>query len=265
MNRDVFSFEDNSLAWHTIGQGKPLLMLHGWGSSSKALHPLALKLQKIRTCYLLDMPGFGESPEPNASWSVDDYADIIEAFIKKTFPEDGIDLLAHSFGARVAIKLLGRKSVKEKIDKVIFTGAAGLKPKRKPNYYIKKYTAKTLKLPFYLLPGTWREKGLNRLRKTSVWKMLGSSDYQQLSGVMRETFVKTVTEYLDRDITRIEQEILLLWGENDKATPLEQGKRMESGFQQSTLIVIENAGHYAFLDRPAHFASIVKAYLDPKR
>lgn len=251
------------MAWHTIGQGKPLLMLHGWGSSSGAFQPLAIKLQGIRTCYLPDLPGFGESPEPSSPWSVTDYAEFIEKFIEETLPGRKIDLLVHSFGARIAIKLLGKESMAETIEKVVFTGAAGLKPKRNASYYLKKYTAKALKLPFYLVPVPMREKGLNRLRKTPVWKMLGSSDYRQLTDVMRETFVKTVTEYLDQEIKNIDHEILLLWGENDQATPVDQANRMKNGLKNSTLIFIENAGHYAFLDRPAHFAEIVKAYLEP--
>lgn len=263
MKQEIFSDDNNSMAWHTIGQGKPLLMLHGWGSSSRAFHPLAIKLQSIRTSYLPDLPGFGESPEPSSPWSVTDYAEFLEKFIEDTFPDKKIDLLVHSFGARIAIKLLGNESVANTIDKVIFTGAAGLKPRRKVSYYLKKYTAKALKLPFFLLPGNMRKKGLNRLRKTSAWKMLGSTDYQQLSGVMRETFVKTVTEYLDQEIKNINHEILLLWGKNDQATPIDQANRMENGLKESTLIVIENAGHYAFLDRPTHFAEIVKAYLEP--
>ena len=239
------------------------MMLHGWGSSSKSFHPLAKQLLNIRTSYLLDLPGFGESPEPPAAWTVDDYADLVEEFMVSRFADQKVDLLVHSFGARVAIKLLGREAVAKKIDKVVFTGAAGLKPKRKPDYYLKKYTAKILKFPFYILPKSARERGFAKLRETSLWKKLGSSDYQKLSGVMRETFVKTVTEYLDAEIRKIDHEVLLLWGKNDTATPLDQGKRMKSGLKNSTLIEIDEAGHYAFLDRPQHFANIVKAYLEP--
>lgn len=263
MEADIFSDGKNKLTWYKTGIGKPLLILHGWGSSSKVMQPLAEKLKQVRTSFLVDLPGFGNSPEPATAWSVDDYADIIERFIEEIFSGQKIDLLVHSFGARIAIKLLSRPAVSSNIEKVIFTGAAGIKPKRKPSYYFKKYTAKTLKLPFYLLPGSLREKGLNKLRNTGLWKRLGSSDYQKLSGVMRETFVKSVTEYLDEDLKKIEHEILLLWGENDTATPPEQGRRMKKSLKNATLIVIEGASHYAFLDKPTQFSAILKAYLEP--
>lgn len=266
MNKpEFFTAKESQIAWYRIGTGKPLLILHGWGSESKVMLPIAKKLADIRTCYLLDLPGFGQSGEPPAAWSVDDYADAVEAFIQAHFKNEKIDLFVHSFGARIAIKLLNREQAISTFDKVIFTGAAGLKPKRKFNYYVRKYCAKALKLPFSILPPPLREKGLNRLRKSALWKKLGSSDYQQLTGTLRGTFVKTVTEYLDPLIPAIEHEILLLWGENDQSTPLYQAKRLDKSLKKSALITIQDAGHYAFLEKPSEFISIMRAYLEPKK
>ncbi|TVQ65747.1 MAG: alpha/beta hydrolase [Balneolaceae bacterium] len=225
--------------------------------------PVASELGDIRTFYIPDLPGFGRSPAPVQSWSVDDYADAVVRFVTEVMPVESFDLLVHSFGARIAIKLLVREDFSSRIDKVIFTGAAGLKPERKPGFYLKKYSAGILKTPFMILPAGYREKGLAKLRATSLWKKLGSADYQKLSGVMRETFVKTVTEYLDPLLPGITHEVLLIWGESDEATPATQGKRMEAGLQRGTLILMKDAGHYAFLDQTRLFNSIARAYLDP--
>jgi pimeloyl-ACP methyl ester carboxylesterase len=265
MTPNFFETEDSKLAWYSIGTGKPLLHLHGWGSDSKVMLPTAKQLQDIRKSYLVDFPGFGRSPEPTSAWDIDNYADLIEKFITENLLEESIDLIAHSFGARVALKLLTRPKVSSKIDKVVFTGAAGLKPKRSTSYYFKKYTAKTLKMPFNLLPKNLREKGLHSLRQTSLWKSLGSSDYQKLSGVMRETFVACVNEHLDYLVPKVEHEILLVWGKNDIATPLYQGKQLEKLLKESALVTIQGAGHYAFLDKPKQFASILRAYFEPNK
>lgn len=263
MNPNFFESEKNRLAWYSIGSGKPLLLLHGWGSDSKVMMPMAKELQNIRTSYLVDFPGFGNSPEPTSAWKVDDFANLIESFIENIIPNDSFDLIVHSFGARVALKLLTRPEISSKIDKVVFTGAAGLQPKRSASFYFKKYTAKTLKLPFNFLPKNLREKGLKKLRQTSFWKSLGSSDYQKLSGVMRETFVACVNEHLDSLVPQVEHEVLLIWGVNDTATPLYQGKQFERLLKESALVEISEAGHYAFLDKPKQFASILHAYLEP--
>lgn len=262
MEKNEISVAGIPLAWHKTGRGKPLVILHGWGSSSAVMQVISDGVKDLRTSYSPDFPGFGDSPEPPVAWSVSDYSKLTEEWMDSLLPGQPFDLLAHSFGARVAIKLLSRHEIASRIDKVTFTGAAGMKPKRSAAYYAKKYFAKSLKAPFKLLPGSMEEKGLKRLRKTVLWKKLGSSDYQQLSGVMRETFVKTVTEFLETDLRNIDHEVLLIWGKNDAATPFYQGERMNSLLKNSALVPVENAGHYAFLDQKARFNAILKAYLE---
>ncbi|HET6527926.1 MAG TPA: alpha/beta hydrolase [Balneolaceae bacterium] len=260
-NEQKYHYQNLPVAYQKTGTGTPLIILHGWGSSGRVMMPLAGQLSSIRTCYVIDLPGFGNSPAPDRPWNVDDYADLIQQFIIDENPDE-TDLLVHSFGGRIALKLCAREEAKSKIGKVLITGGAGMKPKRKPNYYFKKYFAKTLKAPFVVLPPKLREKSLTKLRQTALWKSLGSSDYSKLSGVMRQTFVQTVTEYLESCLPKIPHEVLLLWGKNDEATPLYQAERMEKGIKNAALVVIDHAGHYAFLDRPAHFVSIAKAFFE---
>lgn len=260
-NGEIYQYHELPVSFQKLGDGPPLVILHGWGSSGQVMLPLAKQLADLRTCYVLDLPGFGDSPEPPEAWSVDDYANLIEQFIAdKELAQT--DLLVHSFGGRIALKLCARSQAKTSIGKVLITGGAGMKPKRSATYYLKKYTAKILKAPFLVLPPNLRDKALDRLRKTSLWKALGSSDYSKLSGVMRQTFVKTVTEYLEPCLPNIPHDVLLLWGRNDQAAPLYQAERMEKGIEKAALVVIDHTGHYAFLDRPAHFTSIAKAFFE---
>ena len=255
-----YTYRGLNIAYQKTGRGKPLVILHGWGSSGRVMMPLAHQLGHLRTCYVLDLPGFGRSSLPDRSWSIDDYADMTQSFIENQFTEP-VDLLVHSFGGRITLKLCARPFGREHVDKVLITGGAGMKPKRTAGYYLRKYTAQVLKAPFRLLPSGLRERSLSWLRTTPIWRALGSGEYAQLSGVMRETFVKSVSEFLEPCLPEIPHEVLLLWGRNDDATPIYQAERMEKGIRNAALVVIENAGHYAFLDRPKHFASIAEAFL----
>ncbi len=254
-----FTYKNQQIAYTKIGEGKPLIILHGWGSSKRVMMPVAKNLSHLRTHYVLDLPGFGESPEPAQSWNIDDYADAVQAFIS-SLNVPSADMLVHSYGGRIALKLCAREFGKSHIQKVLITGGAGMKPKRSMKFYFKKYLAKFLKAPFLILPGALREKALRWLRTTALWRSLGSSDYSKLSGVMRETFVKSVSEYLESCLPEIPHEVLLIWGRNDEATPVYQGKRIEAGIKNSALVIIEDAGHYAFLDKPKQFARIAEAF-----
>lgn len=259
---DFFHWHDQKKAlYRKSGAGKPLLILHGWGSSSVVMQKPAHALSSLRTVWSPDLPGFGQSDEPPKAWSVDDYVDWTLAFVKECMQADKIDVLAHSYGGRMMLKWLARGGAEAAmVDKVLITGGAGLKPKRKPAFYLKKYTAKALKAPIQLLPLNLQQPAQQKLRQTALWKSLGSSDYNQLSGIMRETFVKSVSEFLDPLLPKIDHELFLLWGEDDQATPMDQAQRWEAGLKHASLVSIPKAGHYAFLDQAPQFNAIAKAY-----
>lgn len=255
-----FVYEGKPVAIETLGQGKPLLVLHGWGSSGAVMKPLAAALKVNREIHLIDLPGFGHSPSPDRPWQIDDYADLVAAYIRQI--GGPVDLLAHSFGGRITLKLCARPDSAELVNLILITGGAGMKPRRKPSFYLKKYTAKSLKAPLQLLPQPLRDAALTKLRASALWKALGSSDYQTLSGTMREIFVKTVSEYLEGCLPNVRQSTLLLWGVNDDATPLYQAERMRDAMPNAALVTIEYAGHYAFLDQPHKFKAIAEAFFN---
>lgn len=257
-----YRYNEQDIAYYCVGNGAPLLMLHGWGSSSAVMMPLAKKLAGLRRCALVDLPGFGESPEPNVAWGIKEYAEMTRNFVNEKWPDTKPDLLVHSFGCRILLKLLSSAETSSIFDKIIITGGAGLKPRRSMSYYAKKWTVKLLKAPVKILPKSLQAPAMDKMRSTFLWRSLGSSDYNKLSGVMRETFVKSVNEYFDDPLHKIDNEILLLWGKDDNATPRDQAKRLEKGMKNSALVEIEDAGHYAFLDQPVKFVAIAKAYLE---
>ena len=55
---------------------------------------------------------------------------------------------------------------------------------------------------------------------------------------------------------------LLIWGKNDTATPLIDGKTMEKEMPNSALVVLENSGHYAFLDEMFAFNKILASFMN---
>ncbi len=66
----TYRFDGDSPAART-----ELVWAHGWGQSHRALLPLAEAMRRAARSTLLDLPGFGASPEPPAAWSTAEYAD----------------------------------------------------------------------------------------------------------------------------------------------------------------------------------------------
>lgn len=236
------------------GQGRNVLLLHGWGGSVDSWLPITNHLKQQCCVTVLDFPGHGSSGFPaNCSWSVDEFCDFIIEFIEK-MGITGCDIIAHSFGGRVSLMLSAKRP--DVVGKLILTGCAGLIPKRSTKYYVKTYAFKAMKRLTYLLPGgaTIREKLNGRF---------GSADYKALSPEMRGTFVKVVNQDLQQFLPQIKVETLLVWGRNDTATPLWMGEVMEREIKGSALIILENAGHFAYLDKCWDFTAITDAFLFP--
>lgn len=232
--------------------GKPVLLLHGWGCTHKTLASIAAILEQKMHVYSIDFPGHGMSDEPPTIWGIEDYTSMTEQFCDML----GIDspvLLGHSFGGRVSILFSSRRKTSE----VLLVDAAGVKPKRKPKYYLKVYTYKTLK---HLLPIIFgKEKGGKML--DAYRGKRGSADYNSASPVMRGILSKVVNEDLKSVMPDIKSPTLLIWGENDTATPISDARIMEKLIPDAGLVSFAGCGHYSFLDNPVGFRSVVKEFL----
>lgn len=95
------------------------------------------------------------------------------------------------------------------------------------------------------------------------WKSRqGSADYRNATPMMRQCLVKAVNEDLTPLLKDIRQDTLLIWGDNDTATPLSDGKQMEQLIPEAGLAVVKGAGHFSFLDQPAVFRRIMESYFN---
>lgn len=216
-------------------------MLHGYGANKECFNRQIYFFSRFRRVVAVDMRGFGESEEPTSAYSLDDYASDIKAVLDE-LGEKGVDVLAHSFGARVAVRLL---KTDDRINKLVFTGAAGLTPRRSFRYRYRRASFILLK---NFLP---REKLLR----------FYSADYISSSTIMRETFKKIVADNLDEEYAVIRNKTLLIFGEKDGETPLYMAAKMHRLMKNSTLVKFKNAGHFCFVDRADDFNGEVFSFL----
>lgn len=248
----------NGIKTHYIkeGNGENVLVLQGWGTEIELYSAVISEMAKKYTVYAPDFPGFGKTPEPSEPWCVDDYADFVLSLCKELGITKTI-LFGHSFGCRVIIKMLSRENCPVEVERVILTGAAGIKPvqsetaKKKASAYQRGKKILSTPIMQKLFPNA-----LEKLRTKH-----GSADYRAASPLMRQVLVKTVNEDLSGLLPLVKQEVLLIWGRNDDATPITDGERMEKEMPDAGLAVIENAGHFAFLEQQALFLRIIDSFL----
>lgn len=189
-----------------------------------------------------DLKGFGEKNDMPYAYALDDYIDSVKEYMYKNSIVKP-HVVAHSFGARIVIKCASCDG--ETFDKIVLTGAAGLKPKPTVKKAIKRCVFKTLK-PF-----------LGAERLSSFY----SSDYRALSPVMQKSFIKIVNEHLDNYVHLIKNPTLLIFGENDKQTPPYMAKKLLEKIDDCKLSFYKSAGHFCFLDCPLKFNLEVREFL----
>lgn len=83
-----------------------VIILHGWGANLKTFAPVSKYLSKKYKVYSIDLPGFGESSEPDSTYNVSSYANVVLNFIK-VMDINNPTLIGHSFGGRVIMKMVG--------------------------------------------------------------------------------------------------------------------------------------------------------------
>lgn len=237
------------------GEGRPLILMHGWGCDHTTVRSIAATAAQTHTVYNMDFPGFGGSQEPAEVWGVELYTRLIEDLVRKEGLERPV-LIGHSFGGRVSILYASRNEV----DKVVLVDAAGIKPKRSLKYYLKVYSFKAGKRFWELMLG--KEKAQERVDRMRAKR--GSSDYAGASPMMRRILSKVVNEDLTDRLPLISAPTLLIWGENDTATPIADAKKMSRLIPGSGIVSFPGCGHYSFLDNPIQFRAVLSSFLKSK-
>lgn len=231
-----------------LGQGPHLLMLHGWNRSLNDLMPLAGILAEHATCHVIDLPGFGKSPPPpEEGWGTVDYARLIIEYIKLKSLQK-VSLLGHSFGGRTSLRIV--RASPELIDKLVLVDSHGIKPIRSP----------LKRLKFFLIKKAGQLlKTVDKIFGTTFFKdrfarRFGSPDYLN-AGILKNTFIKTISEDQSAELPLIQADTLLIWGSEDTETPVELARRFHTLIKNSRLIILEGKDHSPFHGVGAHLVA----------
>lgn len=188
------------------------------------------------------MPAFGASGAIDFPWSVGDYAEWLKTFIDINGLV-GADIIAHSFGARVAIKLISADN--SICNRLIITGGAGIVKPRSPRYIrqVKRY------------------RRIKKLFPRFAERHFGSEEYRSLSPLMKESYKKIVNCDLSTEAAMILNKTLLIYGREDKVTPPdEEGEAFARLMANSSLRVIDG-GHFCFSENVGQFNRLMLGFL----
>ncbi len=234
-----------------VGQGEPILILHGWGDSFnswfKVQEILAEKGFKV---FIPDLPGFGKSDTPKSAWSLSDYSNFIFNFSQKLNLSQFF-LIGHSFGGRISIKFVNNYS--EKVNSLVLVGSGGIRPKL--NFKTKMIYSVGRMGKFLFTKRVFRP--FQKTAKTLFYFVLRKRDYIKAQGIMRQIVRKAITEDLLPELCQIKTKTLIIWGEKDKSIPIEAAHIFKREIRNSQLKTFSGIGHSPHKQIPEKLAETI--------
>ena len=236
------------------GEGIPVLLLHGWGSSFDVYKGIIASLKDRCRLVAVNFPGCGQSETMKEPWCLEDYCDFCLEFMEKLNLKDTI-LMGHSHGGRVVLKLTAEKMVNP--PKIVLLDSAGLIPKKNFKQKCRAKSFKAIKRVLTLPVIKNYSEGLLQKARNHY----GSADYNAAPEVLRKTLVSLVNTDIRDILPNISCPSLLIWGDKDTATPLEDAKTIESLIPDAGLCILEGTGHYSFCEKPYQAQAILNSFI----
>lgn len=230
-----------------------LIILPGWGGTKTSWQDFITVAQAQFDVRCVELPGFGAEPAPREVWGVEEYA----TFVKGKINGLGIGkkiILGHSFGGQVAAYLVGNNP--HICDTLVLSGPAIF---RRPPV-----TKQTMLKPIvwigkqiFAVPGLRTLAGLAR---KVLYKSIGSPDYNQTSGIMRQIFQKVITQDVSDQLKNISVKTLVVAGTNDTYVPLTDSAQVAKALTQGTLVTCVG-GHGLHQSQPVELLQAITTFI----
>ena len=241
-----------------LGQGPPLLLLHGFDSSHLEFRRLAPLLVDRHQLFIPDLHGFGFCPRPAGGTytpgTLLDHLEAVLAELLRRSDSTAIGLIGASMGGSVAVELARRQP--QAIERLLLLAPAGLTGRPMPVPPL----LDQLGARFLALPGVRR--GLCRTAVADPDRDVGPAELEIASlhlqcpnwGPALAAFARS-GGFAGCGEPLPPQPIQVLWGANDRILRPPQ-KRAAQALLGERIRELEACGHLPHIDQPATVARI---------
>ncbi|MFI6523763.1 alpha/beta fold hydrolase [Streptomyces uncialis] len=240
--------------------GSPVLLLHGIGSSAASFTGQLTALARHHRVMAWDAPGYARSGDPGARYRMDDYADTAAALLAALAPGPA-HVVGVSWGGVVATRLaLRHPALVRSLVLADSTRGSGRTPEG----------AAAMRQRVRELA----RDGVREFARARAPRLLSDQAPDAAVAAVREVmtasvrlpgYTRAAASMADTDHTAalpgLNVPTLVLVGEHDRITGVEESRTLHRLVAGSTLTVIPGAGHLANQEQPALFTALVAGFL----
>jgi len=224
--------------YEVYGKGEPLLLLHGWGQSSKYWLPYISDFHEDFEVYLVDLQGHGRSEILDPNWSINSVANNLNDLIEY-LELDRIKSIGLSYGGDVLFQLAVINPIV--IESMIIIGAIGTWDAKENPDYIEYFSY----------------SNLDNLSDMKVFQTSGN----QLRAIL-DHFENYTVELSDDQLKNIQSKTLIILGDDDDSIPIEEVSRARKNLPESDLWILPNSPHKAHEGKnKEEFIRVSKSFL----
>lgn len=227
---------------------KKVIILHGWTKTLDKWRELLDVLgKKGIPADLPKIPGL--TGNLKKIWELADYVKWLKNIVDR---EKGrVILVGHSNGGRIALAFTNLYP--QKVEKLVLIDSGGI--------YHDELPIKIKRIVFKTIAKIGKKLTSSKTIKNLLYRLARESDYKDLNDNMKQTMINLISVDLKPIISQIQTPTLIIWGREDKITPLSDGLLINKLIKNSKLEIIKNAHHSPQFTHPTQVADAIVSNL----
>jgi pimeloyl-ACP methyl ester carboxylesterase len=261
-----FDFEGRDVRWGVMGQGKAIVIVHGTPWSSFNLRHLIFGLSKEYKVYYLDLLGYGQSDKSDNDVSLGIQNKVLAKLID-FWKLDKPLVIGHDFGGTTVLRthLLNNKQY----EKLVVIDPVAISPWGSPFFnHVNKHEEAFSGMPDYIheaIVETYiKTAAHNNLNQETIKGIVEPWKGEKGKAAFYRQIAQADSKYTDEiqdKYSTIKIPTLILWGEDDKWIPLENGKKLNKLIPNSQLKTISNSGHLVIEEKYQDLLTEIRKFI----
>jgi pimeloyl-ACP methyl ester carboxylesterase len=251
------------IAYERAGSGAPVVLLHGFIVDRRSWRPQIDDLSRDFDVIAWDAPGCGESSDPPEQFSMETFTGCLHELMDDAGVSSA-HLIGLSWGGTLAIEFY-RKYPARVLSLVLadtYAGWTGSLGQEAAEQRLARCLRESELPPEQWVP-QWAPDAFSSNAPGELVDEFAAimSDFHPVGF---RSMSRAVFPDFSGSLQSIDVPALLVWGDEDKRSPLSAGEMMRDRIRGSRLVVIPRAGHVSSMEQPQRFNAEVRAFLTAK-